>query len=207
MSLDDLPISEYNDRLSNFLPQMEMDMCESASMANSINDLGLRFNIAGMRYSLRKMNRICQYSSGYQCNQRLLLPRIKNELKKFGYTWKTVEGPDIKFDFLRSLLSGNYSIPIVNVSKEYFVDLGIKIKSRHDHLDHVLVIMGINHEILYYYDPYVLYFEKTHKSINNVMKIEKFINYWDNAYYSRWVSWAEPLRPPYQKDISEFLTK
>ena len=41
LSLEELPVDEYKDRIKKFKPQMEEDMCETTAMTNSINDLGI----------------------------------------------------------------------------------------------------------------------------------------------------------------------
>jgi hypothetical protein len=194
MSLSDLPIADFEARAAAFLPQMKEDMCVPACLTNVLNDLGKRMAIS-LKFGLSEMNRLCDYHEGLQCNEKAIPRIIDDILYKRDYTWKVTSGPEMTIDFLRSICENKtFSLPMVGVASSYFEHRGIRTSGRYK-LDHALIVMGIDHDVVYLYDPYETLFRRGgyRGQLPRDMPIPSFLTVWDSAQEPRWVAWAQPL--------------
>ena len=194
MSLEDLPIRDFEERTASFLPQTKEDMCYPASLTNVLNDLGRRKNLS-LRYGLAQMNRLCDYHEGLQCDERAIPKVIDDILHPMDYAWKVRSGPDVDLELLRGICDNpDCSLPIVGVSAEYFSRRGMRSTGKY-RLDHVLTVMGIDHDIIYLYDPYETLFRRGgyRGDLPRDMPIPTFLAVWDSAHEPRWVAWAQPM--------------
>ena len=206
MSFEDLPIDDYEKRIEKFKSQTKEDMCLSTCITNILNDLGRRQNLKGLRYRLSKMNKLCDYKEGLQCNERIIPSVMDNELAPYRYRWAQEFGPQNNLDLLKKItLDPRFSLPIVSVSSRYFEEIDWRLSGKHT-LNHVLIVMAVNHKIVYFYDPYENYFKKKGDNVQvpRIMTKPVFLNLWDEATMSRWVAWVEPVG---QSQIKDFTTK
>ena len=201
MTLDDLSISEYEEIISKFLPQMKPDMCYSASITNIVNELGERYGINGMKYSISKMNKLCGYKEGFQCNEDIVPDVLCEELEPFGYLFKRTYGRENNLSTIEEIIKDEkLSYPMISVSNRYFDEIHLKTIGRVK-LDHSLIILGINHKIIYFYDPYEKYLKKSSQNYYEPRTLDKIIlnGVWDEAKLSRCIEWIEPLRYTQEK--------
>ena len=209
MTLDTLPVQTFEDSISNFLPQMKPDMCYSACILNIVNELGDRRSISNMKYTLSEMNRLCGYKEGFQCKEEIVPAVLSDELEKFEYRYVRNYGSENDLNKLVTIITDdNLSYPIISVSSRYFDEIGFRNVGVNK-LNHSLVVFGINHEIIYYYDPYEKYLEKSSYYTYKPRTIDKIIleSIWDEAYYSRCTEWIEPLNYKQERLYSErFIT-
>ncbi len=205
MTLEDLPVEEYLKRISTYHPQTKPDMCYSASLMNSLNDLGRRIKLSKLRFSLKKMNKICGYRNGMMCDESIIPKAMSDILEPYNYEWKNERAPGMNIEKLKKISDDSgMSNPIVTVSSDHFSEIGVKTFGRR-RLDHVIIIMGVDHTIIYYYDPFESFFKGTHK-INRTMKIRTFGKLWDGAYEPRWTCWAQPKKVS-QRLLSDFTPR
>jgi len=193
MSLNDLPVAEFDARAGAFTPQMKEDMCYPACLTNVLNDLGKRMKIS-LKYTIGEMNRLCDYKEGLQCNEPAIPKIMDDQLKPRDYTWNTRSGRNVDIDLLKDVcINQTYSLPIVRVAPSFFEEKGMSIVGRRK-LDHSIIIMGIDHTIVYTYDPYeTFYMRGKHKeALRRDMAIPAFLTAWDNSQEPRWVAWASP---------------
>ena len=195
MSLDDLPIESYEERISTFMPQTQEDMCYSASLRNLLEDVGQRNQLPSLKFSLSQMNRKCGYQRGMYCNEKIIPKVIDDICIKVGYKWKDTTGPGNTIDTLRDItLNKKFSLALVNVSNSYFQEIGWKEVGRSNEEEHVLIIMGVDHNAIYFYDPYESFFKRSSNiaSPPRHLPLAAFLRLWDTASTSRWMAWAEP---------------
>jgi hypothetical protein len=209
MTIENLPISTFERIISNFLPQMKADMCYSACILNIVNELGSRKKISNMKYSLKEMNRLCGYKVGFQCKEAIVPNVLSEELEKFEYRYMRSFGNENDLVKLGEIITDdNLSYPIVSVSSRYFDEIGFK-NAGYNKLNHSLVILGINHDIIYYYDPYEKFLEKSSYHSFKPRTIDKIIfeGVWEEAQYSKCSEWIEPLNYTQERLYSErFIT-
>ena len=201
MTLADLPIADFESRATSFLPQTKEDMCVPSCLTNVLNDLGRRMSIP-LRFSLHDMNRLCDYHEGLQCNEKAIPKIIDDILKNHDYTWRVRSGPEMNIDLLRSICdNSSYSLPMVGVASAYFEERGMRTSGMHK-LDHALIVMGIDHDVVYLYDPYETLFRRGgyRGNLQRDMPIPSFLRVWDSAHEPRWVAWAQP-RPTKQSKL------
>jgi hypothetical protein len=193
MSLNDLPVTEFEARASAFLPQMKEDMCYPACLTNVLNDLGRRMKIS-LKYTLGEMNRLCDYKEGLQCNEPAIPKIIDDQLKPSDYAWNSRSGKGLDIEFLKSICANtSLSRPIVRVGSSFFENKGMSTVGRRK-LDHSIIIMGVDTTIVYTYDPYeTFYIRGKHKeALRRDMAIPAFLTAWDSSLEPRWVAWASP---------------
>jgi len=195
MTLAELPTEELDGMMEDFIPQTQPDMCYSTGLVNVINEFGAREDHAPMKYSLGQMNKICGYREGRHCQDNMVPRWVSEELQPYGYKLMQEQGKDADRVFLTTVVEDpRRSFPLVNVSPDYFDHVGIRHRGAYQ-WDHVIVIMGINHEVVYFYDPYKTFYCRA----PSVMKIPKhmpipvFLELWEGAYERRWMCWIEPL--------------
>jgi hypothetical protein len=196
MSLSDLPTADYQNRIDKFLPQMKEDMCYSACLTNLVNDLSQR-DLISLHMTLKKMNEMCDYQWGFGCKDKIIPKIMTDLLKPYGYLWKETMNPSSALENLRDIASNpKFSLPVVNLSGEYFNAVGGTTIGQ-ENWDHTLIVMGVDHDIVYVYDPYeTLFSRKGHiENVTRHMSIPAFLKLWDGAKESTWRAWAEPETP------------
>ncbi len=195
MSLTDLPVTELEGVIEHFHPQTTLDNCYPAGLMNIINELGTRKGIAGMRFSLSTMDRICGYRAGEHCPDELVPARVNQELERFEYELKVPEDEASDLESLKAITEDDSSsYPLVNVHPSYFELIFIRWRGA-QYLDHVLVIMGVDHDIIFFYDPYTPFFNKypSIKEPPRSISIPDFLRVWELAHDRRWMGWVEPM--------------
>ena len=75
MTFDQNSLEKIEEIISNFIPQTKSDMCLSACILNIINELGIRLEIKGLKYSLKEINRLCDYRNGILCYDSII-PKV-----------------------------------------------------------------------------------------------------------------------------------
>ena len=121
MSLEDLPITEFESRASKFFKQPTDDMCYSCGITNALNDLGRKINNPSFKFSLNEINRLCGYKEGFACRDEIVPTVINSRLSRFGYNWTESMGAVNKIDQIKKQCEQEkLSLPLVNVSSEYF---------------------------------------------------------------------------------------
>jgi hypothetical protein len=196
MSLVDLPVAELEGVIERFHPQTTLDNCYPAGLMNIINELGRRKGITGMRYSLSTMDHICGYKASEHCPDELVPARVNRELEQFEYELKIPEDEDSDIESLKMITEDDStSFPLVNVHASYFELINLRWRGAHT-LDHVLVIMGVDHDIIYFYDPYTPFFSKypSIKEPPRNISIPDFLRVWELAHDRRWMCWVGPMK-------------
>ena len=195
MTLAELPTEALDELMDDFIPQTRPDMCYSAGLVNIVNELGARPDHTPMRYSLSQMNSICGYRDGKHCQDNMVPRWISEELEPKGYRFMQEQGKDADLDFLTGIVvDPRKSFPLVNVSPDYFDHVGIRHRGAYQ-WDHVLVVMGVNHEVIYYYDTYETFYSRAPwvGETPRYIAIPIFLELWEDAFERRWLCWVEPL--------------
>ncbi len=194
MSLAELPIQEYATITSSFLPQMSPVMCYSASLTNILNHLKEKEGLSFRKFTLSRMNQICNFKEDLGCYEPDIPIAMNEFLKPYDYEWKCERGPKMTIARLRPIVNNHTnSLCLVNVNlSDYCEAIGIKSIGRKIG-NHVLVVMGINHDIIYLWDPMENYFKGSRNGwqLTKYLPIPTFLNVWDRAEDSRWVGWAQ----------------
>jgi hypothetical protein len=142
------------------------------------------------------MDRICGYKTGEHCPDELVPAKVNQELEQFEYELRIPEEDDLDIDSIKAITEDeSSSYPLVNVHASYFELINIRWRGAKN-LDHVLVIMGVDHDIIYFYDPYTPFFTK-YPSITEPprsISIPDFLRVWELAHDRRWMCWIEPMR-------------
>lgn len=195
MTLTDLPVADFETIIGGFLPQTNEDMCYSAGLVNIINDLGHRSVNASLRFSLRQMNDICGYRAGAHCRDDMVPTWVSQTLEPIGYRYNQAQGDETDLDHMREItVDERSSYPLVNVSPTYFDTIRVRRCGAYQ-WDHILVVMGVDHEIIYFYDPYSSFYSRFPNidGLPRHLTTPDFLRFWEEAWERRWVCWIEPL--------------
>jgi len=98
MSVDALPIKDFEKRIEQFYRQPHEDMCFSVGFVNSLRDLSIRKNIKGLSIGLSEMNTLCGYKEGFQCAEDIAILKINRRIQSFGYKFIVKRGKKNRID-------------------------------------------------------------------------------------------------------------
>ena len=180
--------------IEDFIPQTQPDMCYSAGLLNIVNELGARPDHTPIHYSLRQMNNICGYRVGQHCQDNMVPHWLSADLEPHGYRFVQEPGNEADLEFLTGVVNDpRKSFPLVNVSPNYFDHVGVRNRGAYK-WDHILVIMGVNHEVVYFYDPYQTFYRRSTRVEEDprYIPIPIFLELWEAAFDIRWMCWIEP---------------
>jgi len=195
MTLTELPTEDLEGLIEDFIPQTRPDMCYSAGLLNIVNELGARADHAPVHYSLSQMNSICGYRVGQHCQDNMVPQWLSEELEPRGYRFMQEQGKAADLDLLGKLVDDPLrSFPLVNVGPDYFDHVGVRHRGANQ-WDHILVVMGVNHEVIYFYDPYQTFYSRSTRVVEDPrhISIPVFLELWEAASERRWMCWVEPL--------------
>lgn len=130
------------------------------------------------------------------------LPISQCNIKKRGSLYRAQERASKKntFETLKEIIgNSNASFPIIGVHSDYHKEQGILIEGRD--YDHVLVVLSIENDNIWFHDPYRPYAEKSSlvERFNNSVPLVRMLKYWDEAWDTRWLMWIDKPRGPLDK--------
>jgi hypothetical protein len=183
-------------------------MCYSCSIHNIINSLGKRIKNPEMKYSLSYVNKVCEYDRFFACRDPVVEKKVDDLVKIHGFRYKEESG---NLRLLREIVDDDdTSYPIISINPEWFTRMyGIRIEGR-PYQDHVIVIMGINHEYIYFFDPFENYIPKSFLKKNSIPRtigISAMEDLWSKTEHPFWIGWIYRSKgTPLQQDrLSTYL--
>lgn len=190
-------IEDVNAWLSSYKwEQPELDMCLTACIKMILDELSHRHNVPGLKMKLSKINKLCQYRKNFGPRLEIVIPAINSKIEAFGYFAVEKEGKD-RFSKLREILfDDDMSIPIVGFGEKYLSDQKQSkyIVPGSPHWDHAVAVIDINNDNdIKICDPMEKYLLKSSrvKTIQTILSLPEFLNYWGNADSPYWMMWIE----------------